>query len=63
MINYYQLISPSLEFEQITLDQILLSGCAIVFGTCILVQHAQAAGVCAAAHAAAAARFQSVQSL
>lgn len=29
-------------FEQITLDQILLSGCAIVFGACILIQHAQA---------------------
>ena len=29
-------------FEQITLDQILLSGCAIVFVARILIQHAQA---------------------
>ena len=33
---------PTRRFEQITLDQILLSGCAIVFGACILIQHAQA---------------------
>ena len=33
---------PTRRFEQITLDQILLSGCAIAFGACILIQHAQA---------------------
>jgi hypothetical protein len=49
MVNYYQPPSPSQEttmptrrFEQITLDQILLSGCAIVFGASMLIQHAQA---------------------
>jgi hypothetical protein len=33
---------PTRSFERITLDQILLGGCAIVFGACILVKHAQA---------------------
>ena len=33
---------PTRRFERITVDQILLSGCAIVFGACILIKHAQA---------------------
>ena len=33
---------PTRRFERITLDQILLSGCAIMFGACILIEHAQA---------------------
>ena len=33
---------PTRRFEQITLDQFLLSGCAIVFGACILIQPVQA---------------------
>ena len=49
VVNYYQPASASQEttmptrrFERITLDRILLSGCAIVFGACILIKHAQA---------------------
>src|ERR1700745_2284062 len=33
---------PTRRFERITLDHILLSTCAIVFGACILIKHAQA---------------------
>jgi hypothetical protein len=33
---------PTRRFERITLAQLLLSGCAIVFGACVLIEHAQA---------------------
>jgi hypothetical protein len=33
---------PARRFQRITLDRILLSGCAIVFGACVLIEHPQA---------------------
>jgi hypothetical protein len=33
---------PASRFEQIALAQLLLSGCAVVFGACVLIEHAQA---------------------
>jgi hypothetical protein len=33
---------PMRRFERIALAQLLVCGCAVVFGTCVLIQHAQA---------------------
>jgi hypothetical protein len=33
---------PARRFERIATDQILVRGCAIVFGVCVLIEHAQA---------------------
>ena len=55
---------PRRRFERITLAQLLLSGYAMVFGDCVFIDNTYAQmGVCASAWAAAAPRFQSVQSL
>ena len=33
---------PTRRFKQIALAQLLLSGCAVMFGVCVLIEHAQA---------------------
>jgi hypothetical protein len=33
---------PARKFERIALAQLLLSGCAVMFGACVLIEHAQA---------------------
>ena len=33
---------PTMRFERIALAQLLLSGCAVMFGACVLIEHAQA---------------------
>jgi hypothetical protein len=53
---------PTRRFKRIALAQLLLSGCAVMFGVCVLIEHAQAQPVCASSYAAATARSQSIQS-
>ena len=53
---------PTRRFERIALTQLLVGGC-VVFGACVMIEHAQsAARVCASPNAAATTRFQSIQS-
>ena len=33
---------PTRRFKRIALAQLLLSGCAVIFGVCVLIEHAQA---------------------
>jgi hypothetical protein len=33
---------PTRRFKRIALAQLLLSGCAVMFGVCVLIEHAQA---------------------
>ena len=55
---------PTRRFAWIAPAQLLVGGCAVVFGACVLIeQSASTAGICASPHAAAAARFKSVQTL
>jgi hypothetical protein len=54
---------PTRRFKRIALAQLLLSGCAAMFGVCILIEHAQAQpGYVPPSYVAASARFKSIQS-